>query len=62
MSRTKWIAAIAAAIALVAITLFAQTRYARVAECRDQGGYWDGAASQCRAIPRIIIKRNLERI
>ncbi|MEO0670912.1 MAG: hypothetical protein AAFZ05_02675 [Pseudomonadota bacterium] len=62
MSPAKWIAAIAATGALIAITVFAQARYAQMADCRDGGGYWDGRASECRALPRIIIKRDLERI
>ncbi|MEL6298678.1 MAG: hypothetical protein AAFV26_10075 [Pseudomonadota bacterium] len=54
-------AAISAAVCLALLTLFAQTRYAQVSDCHQTGGVWDGEASKCRLVPRIIIQRDLRR-
>lgn len=56
------IIALAVTFVLCLLTLFNAYRWELVDACIERGGVWDGPDSQCRLIPRVIIKRDLERI
>ena len=47
---------------LAALLAFNAYRWHLVEACHQRGGVWDGPDSKCRLIPRVIIKRDLERI
>lgn len=61
MSSNRIIIAASVAILLSLLLLFSSYRWQMVASCHRRGGVWDGEDSRCRMIPRVILKRDLER-
>ncbi|HXF54031.1 MAG TPA: hypothetical protein VNK52_07895 [Hyphomicrobiaceae bacterium] len=47
-------------LVLLALLGWLLHRQALMSACLEQGGYWDGAASQCRSGP-IILRPDLQR-
>ena len=60
MNRKRLVAAVTLLLAVAALLAWQQWRHRLIAECRDEGGIWDG--SSCRPDERRIrIQRDLHR-
>jgi len=58
--RVRWLIAGAALLVLLALVGWRLRREALMNACLEQGGHWDGAASQCRPGP-LILRPDLQR-
>lgn len=61
MLSQRMMIAVIVSIALLLLVAFNAYRWEMLTSCLERGGVWDGVDSRCRLIPRIIIKRDLER-
>ena len=62
MPTDRMTIALALAGLLLSLLAFNSYRWHLVEACHREGGIWDGPDSKCRLIPRVIIKRDIERI